>query len=100
MPPEAQLSCRQLDDGVEFGVLVSPGSSRSCVRGLHGGVLKIAVRAPPEKGKANAEVEEVIAAALGLPRRAVRVTAGQTSRRKRVQVLGISAGELLARLRL
>ena len=74
------------DGGVEFGVVSSPGSSRSLVAGVMGGDLKVRVRAAPERGKANREIEEVIARALGVGRSKVRVSAGAASRRKRVRV--------------
>jgi uncharacterized protein YggU (UPF0235/DUF167 family) len=53
-------------------------------------VLKARVRAVPEKGKANAALEELIARALGVPKSAVSVIAGGTSRLKSVRVDGCS----------
>lgn len=90
-------SCWEIPGGCEFNVLVSAGSSRSGVQGLHGDALKLAVRAAPEKGKANDEVESVLAEFLGIPRKQIAVVAGQTSRRKRVQALGCSSAQLKAR---
>jgi uncharacterized protein (TIGR00251 family) len=51
------------------------------------GALKLTVTAPPEKGKANAEVCEVLAAFLNVPKRNVEVVLGHTSRQKRVRIL-------------
>lgn len=48
--------------------------------------LKVRVRAVPEKGKANKAVEVVLAKALGLPKSAVRVVTGETSRIKGVDI--------------
>ncbi|MCZ4298452.1 DUF167 family protein [Henriciella marina] len=48
--------------------------------------LKIRVRAVPEKGKANGAVEKLLAKALGLPKSAVKVVTGQTSRTKGVDI--------------
>jgi uncharacterized protein (TIGR00251 family) len=92
------LPCVTLQGGVEFEVLVSPGSARACVRGVHGSALKVAVHAPPEKGKANAEVEELLAEYFSLPPRQVRVVRGLTSRKKRVQAMGITTAELRRKL--
>ena len=92
------IDIRVIEGGLEFEVLVSAGSSRSEVKGPHGGTLKVAVRAPPERGKANREVEEVLAAFLGLSTRQVAVVSGQTARRKRVRVLGVAPEALRARL--
>jgi hypothetical protein len=79
-------------------VLASAGASASKVRGLHGDALKVAVRAAPEKGKANAEVEEVLAEFFGVAARQVAVIAGQTSRRKRVAVMGVQPAQVEARI--
>lgn len=59
-----------------------PGARRTEVAGLHGGSLKVRLAAPPVEGKANAALVEFIAAALGVPRRLVKVTRGETSREK------------------
>lgn len=58
---------------------------------MHGDALKVRVHAPPVDGAANAAVIDVIAAALGLPRRLVRVVAGATSRTKTLEVDGVRA---------
>ena len=69
-------------------VKVVPGASRAEVAGLRDGALLVRVAAPPEKGKANEELRSCLARALGLPKSAVELVAGATSRRKRVSVPG------------
>ena len=82
-----------------INVKVVPGSSRDRVAGRYGDGIKVQVSAPPEGGRANRAVEEVIAAALGLKPQQVRVVKGRTQVRKVVEVEGgSSAEELLARL--
>jgi len=51
-------------------------------------VLKVRVRAAPEKGHANAALEELMAEAVGVPKSAVSVVTGGTSRVKSVRVSG------------
>lgn len=51
-------------------------------------VLRLRVRAVPEGGKANAAVIQLLAKALGLPRSAVTLVAGDTARLKTVQIDG------------
>jgi len=93
------LAIRTLADGsVGFDALVSPGAPRSVVRGVHGGALKMAVNAPPERGKANEAAVELVAGLLGVAVSRVSVVSGLRSRRKRFRVTGVRAGELAARL--
>jgi len=82
----------------QLAIKVVPGASRDGVAGWLGTALKIRVAAPPERRKANAAVERVLAEALGLPRDAVRIVAGATSARKTVEVAGLSESELRQRL--
>lgn len=89
---------RAVNGGVTIEVLASAGASVSKVRGVHGAALKVAVRAAPEKGKANAEIEEVLAEFFGVAKNQVAVVAGQTSRNKRVQVLGLNSAEVEAKI--
>ena len=86
---ESSVNLRAIPGGVCIDVIVSAGSSRSGVLGIHGGALKVAVRAAPEKGKANAEVEQVLADFFGVNTRSAAVVAGQTSRHKQVQLRGV-----------
>jgi uncharacterized protein (TIGR00251 family) len=79
---------------VRFAVRVQPRSSRAGVDGVHGDALKVRVHAPPVEGAANAAVIEVIAAALGVPKRSVRIVTGEASRSKVVEVSGLAAREV------
>ncbi len=63
-----------------------PGASRSQVSGLRDGALLVRVAAPPEKGKANEELLACLARSLGLPKSAIELVAGASSRRKRLSV--------------
>lgn len=78
-------------EGVRFGVHVQPKASRSEIVGLHGDALKIRLQAPPVDGAANEALVHLVAASLGLPRAAVQIVAGLSSRRKTVEVRGVSA---------
>ena len=89
---------RACPGGVTLEVLASAGASRSCVRGVHGNAVKVAVRAAPEKGKANAEIEEVLAEFFGVSRKQAAVIAGGTSRSKRVQINGVTLGAARTKL--
>ena len=79
-------------------VPVVPKGRRNAILGRRGAGLRVAVTAAPEKGRANAAVEELLARALGIPPSSVTVVAGATARRKLVEVDGLDGAEALARL--
>ena len=65
---------------------IQPGARKTEIVGLYGDALKIRLAAPPVDGKANAALMEFIADRLGIPRRAVCLISGQTSRRKTLEL--------------
>ena len=69
-----------------ISLVVSPGARRTELVGRYGDAWKARVAAPPEDGRANAALEELLASLLGVPRGDVSVVAGRTSRRKVVEV--------------
>lgn len=74
-------------------VWVVPNSSRSGIAGLHGDKVKIRVSAPPEQGKANADVADILESTLGAP---VRLIRGMSGRHKVFKVTGLDP-ELIRR---
>ena len=85
-------------EGARIQLRVSPGARRTLVAGRYGEGWKVRVAAPPEGGRANAELERHLAALFGVDRRAVRVVAGARGRDKVVEVDGVSAEEAGAAL--
>ena len=79
-------------------VRVKPRAKRAGLLGRHGDGIKVAVRAAPERGRANAEVVELVAEMLGVESSAVAVVSGMTSQDKRIRVRGLTANELRERL--
>ena len=77
---------------------VSPGARRTEFAGRHGDGWKVRVAAPPENGRANEAVREVLAERLGLPRRAVIIVSGHAGREKVVELAGISLEQAEAKL--
>ncbi len=92
------VTLREVAGGVQFAVKVVPGAARDRVVGPLGDALKIQVSAPPEGGKANAAVCEVLAAALGVGARDVQVVSGHGNPRKVVCVRGLAAASVHDRL--
>jgi uncharacterized protein (TIGR00251 family) len=81
--------CRVEENGTRLivKVHVQPGARRTETSGLHGGMLKIRLAAPPVDGKANSELIRFVAAAFGVPLRAVAIVAGAASRHKEVEIV-------------
>lgn len=59
-------------------------------------VLKVRVAAPPVEGAANAALIGLLAKALKRPKSAISLVAGDTARIKRLQIDGLSEGDLAA----
>lgn len=78
---------------------VIPGASQTRVVGWLGDSLKVAVSAPPESGKANAAVLELLAQALNIPPKSLQLISGQTQPRKLVRITGLTDSELQQKLR-
>ncbi|MHC4395187.1 MAG: DUF167 domain-containing protein [Planctomycetota bacterium] len=94
----ANPSIREVDGGVVFSAKIVPGSSRTEICGLFDGMVKIRISAAPEKGKANQSLVEFLAKQLGVKKKDVRIISGQTNPVKSVEVSGVSAEMLAAKL--
>jgi uncharacterized protein (TIGR00251 family) len=83
---------------VSFAVRVQPRASKNEVAGLMNGALKIRLQAPSVEDRANEALCEFLAEILKRPKSAVRILAGDRSRTKRVEVLGVTAAQVEALL--
>lgn len=89
---------RRADGGATFAVRVSPGARASRILGVHGDALKVSVAAPPEKGRANAALLDLLARGLEVSTSRLSVASGSLSRDKVVRIEGLSPAEVAARL--
>lgn len=78
-------------EGVLLTVHVQPGAKRTEYAGLHGEALKFRVAAPPAEGEANEALCAFLAELFGLPKGAVVLRSGLSSRHKRVWLKGVSS---------
>jgi uncharacterized protein len=85
--PQYVTECK---GGVRLQVKISPGASRTKILGPHGDCLKIAVNAPPEKGKANQALVEMLADSLHISKQQIKILSGLTSSRKSLIVQGVT----------
>lgn len=89
------INFTEKDDAIIFLVRVVPRASKSEIVGEIEGSLKVRIAAPPVDGAANEEVVRLLAKSLDLSRSSVSIVAGETSKTKRVRVVGITPEQLL-----
>ena len=84
---------KESGNGVVLAIHAAPGAARNAVQGLHGETLKLRLQAPPVDGKANAALLAFLADAFGIPKGRITLLTGQTHRRKRVAIEGVTADD-------
>ena len=94
----SNLALMPRPDGIELTIKVVPGASRDRIAGAWGTGLRITVAAPPEDGKANAAVEQLLATSFDIPAAQVRIVRGRTNFVKVVLFRGINAAQLRMKL--
>ena len=82
---------------LKLAIHATPGAKRTEAAGLHGDALRVRLGAAPVDGKANEALLRFVAERLQLPKSAVILKSGQTSRHKVVEVSG-AAPEAVAAL--
>lgn len=89
---------RDVPGAVELDVVVVPRASRSRVVGTLDDRIKVQLAAAPVDGAANEELVELLAELLAVPRRAIAIVRGESSRRKTVRIVGGDAAAVRSRL--
>jgi hypothetical protein len=89
---------RGAGDGSLLRVHVRPGAGRSELVGFHGEAVCVRVAARPVEGAANKELTAVLARALGIRPRALRIVTGEHARDKGIQVDGLDAATVRAKI--
>jgi len=85
-------------EGCILSVRAQAGARKNAAMGERAGALKLAVTAPPEDGRANQALMELLRDLLDLKRSQVELISGQTSREKRFLLRGVTREELQAKL--
>jgi len=73
---------------------VVPGSSKTMLSGWMGEVYKIKVSEPPEQGKANKAVLELLSRSLKISKSQLQIISGESSALKTVEITGLSETEI------
>ena len=95
-PAEISQFVKISEGGISLDCWIQPKASRTAFSGIHGTSIKIAVAAPPEDGKANAELCAFLSKKLGISKSSVQVKSGHSSRRKIIFCAGASKEKLLS----
>lgn len=90
---------RVADGQVTIEVTARPGASRRGVIGTSGERLVVGVHSGPQNGKANDELIEYLAGELRVPRSALLIVRGATSRRKTIRIVTHELAKAASRLR-
>jgi uncharacterized protein (TIGR00251 family) len=85
-------------NGAVIDVKVIPRASRTALAGVRDGAVVVRLAAAPVDGKANAELIAFLASLLDLPKRDITIVSGESGRRKRVKISGMTADAVHARL--
>ena len=75
-------------------IYCQPGARQTQWSGWHDGRPKVQLKAPPVEGAANKALQAFIAAGLGISKSQVRLVAGEQSRLKRLEIVGVDEDAL------
>jgi uncharacterized protein len=88
-PPDVRYCCMRIEQSgadVLIWIKAVPGSSRNQIAGELGERLKVRISAPPEGGKANKAICELIASEIRIKSREVSIESGHASAEKTVRI--------------
>ena len=85
-----------MDKRTTIDVHLQPGAKRNEILGFRGDVLYAKVTAVAEKGRANQALLELMADAFGVPKSAIALVRGHTSRNKVIAIQGLTKENLKA----
>ncbi len=92
------LRFQRISDMARIKVRVKPGARREKIELMADGRLKIQVKEPAVKSRANRALIELLARELQLSRRDISILSGSTSQDKVIEIEGISEQEIMRRL--
>lgn len=70
-------------------IKVVPNARESLIDSYKDNILKIKIKAPPDKGKANEELIDFLSKKLKIAKSRIHILSGHTSRLKRVEIEGL-----------
>ncbi len=88
------LNLSNTTDGTILTVKAKPNSRQNVMTGVHDGMLKIAVTAAPEKGKANGAIITVLAKRLSIAKSRIELVSGRVTGTKKFLIQGLSVDQV------
>jgi len=82
---------------IRIPVRLTPRADRDAIDGVVDGILRCRVSAPPVDGAANTALVRLLASVLGVPKSAVRIVSGESSRSKVLAIDDASREAIVAR---
>jgi uncharacterized protein (TIGR00251 family) len=86
--------CTVVGDGIVINLHIQPRASKNEICGIQGDALKIRLTSPPVDGAANKLCREFLADLFHVPKSAVEIISGETSRHKRVKITSCDTDRL------
>lgn len=71
---------------IRIAVVVNPRAKQESVTRLAEGNYRVSVHAPPQAGRANRALIELLAQHFAVPKSAVRIVRGPTARQKLIEI--------------
>ena len=101
MTPQSDATVHLAQDprGVILPVRAQAAARCNAILGVRDGMLRVAVTAAPEKGKANRAIIDLLSKSFGLPKSSIQVLSGETSSKKRVLLIGDAIDKVAATVR-
>ncbi len=81
------LTCHS--SGAVLPVRATPSAKRNAISGVHDGMLKVSVTAPPDDGRANAAIVKLLAKSLKISKSRVQLLSGATQRQKKFLLVDV-----------
>jgi uncharacterized protein (TIGR00251 family) len=82
--------CSALPGAIRLAVQITPNAKKTEVIGVLDDALKLKLQAQPIEGKANEALVKFLAKTLDVPRSAVTITHGLSSKKKLIEVVSAS----------
>ena len=83
---------------MKLQIKVIPSSSKDCIAGWLEDTLKVKVKAPQEKGRANKAVIKTLEKVLELPKGSITISSGTSSTRKIIELDGVDEDSINKKL--